>query len=128
MSDYWDSTDQIFFTGGQGFGVTLELRTICLGAETEIIAFLNGGTYPDNISPSAKTELDRVKQIKGEMERESGNTTVKSTTKQRAVKSSGIRARPSNNSQHKPINTRQITPRKKIPHRKTGAKPGISGK
>ncbi|MFC1943751.1 hypothetical protein ACFLWO_04170 [Chloroflexota bacterium] len=39
---YWSDDEQICFVDGKGYGLTPELRPICLGDEQDILNALNG--------------------------------------------------------------------------------------
>ncbi len=105
-ADYWDETGQIFFTGGHGYGITPELVNICLGVESEILAYLNGGSVPDNISESAVEELNRVKELKGEKQNER-TAEIK--------RPSNIRSKPARTFKRRAASLRQPKTRKKLP-------------
>ena len=75
--DYWN--DQVFFTGGYGYGTHLveiaidsegkrsyEARTINLGKEEDILSVLNGAAISDKFTPAQREVLTKIVENKEE--------------------------------------------------------------
>lgn len=59
--DYWSDDGQIFFTAGFAYGLTPELKTICLGSEEDVNQFLNAGDNGDKFTTSQLEVLEQIK-------------------------------------------------------------------
>ncbi len=94
VSSSWDSTGLIFFTGGNGYGLTPELATVSLGKREEVEAFLAGEPAPLGISGLGLACLEKVKKHKEHIE-DGRKQTVKSHSvrKLRSVKIGNKRIR-----------------------------------
>jgi len=73
--DHWDSSGQVFFTGGKGWGITWEstagylgrIINACLGDEDAINEYLYAnGPLPGNINSAAIRCLESIKELIGE--------------------------------------------------------------
>ena len=120
--DYWNDTSRVFFTGNRGWGVTPDLSTVCLGAEFEILAYLKGGTLPKRISQVAIEVLEGIREYKAKGDLENAGTRyvqVKSSRTQRAIRTGGVRVRPTSYIECKPFSTRHLKTRQRLPGSKT---------
>ncbi len=128
--DYWDGTAQVFFTGGRGWGVAPDLSTLCLGAEVEVLAYLDSGTLPKNIDQTVLAVLEKIRElkVKGDLENaRARDVEVKSSRTQRAIRTGGKRARPTAHTEHKPVDTRHLKARKRLSSSKVKfTTPGVS--
>ena len=70
--DSWDDTGQIFFTGNYAWGIAPDLRTLCLGTEFEVQAYLKGGTLPKGIGQVAIETLQELRELKGKESENNG--------------------------------------------------------
>ena len=57
--DYWSECGQIYFHYGQGYGVTAQLQSICLGCEEDIKRYLKTGKH-NSLQPLQEEVLDEV--------------------------------------------------------------------
>lgn len=114
--EYWDDTNQIFFTGGHGYGVSPELDGICLGSESEISDFLSGGELPRHIDLLAQAELIRIKNQKEKNDYERRKNTVKpfSASKLGAIKARSKRAGTIDHAKSGVRHVRQVTAYKRL--------------
>ncbi|MBA7633193.1 hypothetical protein ES703_40755 [subsurface metagenome] len=64
--DYWSEDSQVFFTTGKGYGLTEELKTICLGTEEDILRAFNTGELNPNLSPLQRQLLLRIIEFRRE--------------------------------------------------------------
>lgn len=128
-SEHWDDTEQVFFIGGFGYGVARDLRTVSLGYEAEVMAYLNGnGVFPEKISGTAKQVLIQIRKLKIQMEVENastGNNKVESSHTKRIIRTGGVRTRLTSNAEYKPVNTRHLKKGQRFPGRTS--KPTKSG-
>lgn len=58
--DYWSEDVQIFFHYGKGYGVTENLRTICLGNENDIKKFFETGKLSNELTPIQRQVLAEI--------------------------------------------------------------------
>lgn len=98
--DYWRG--EVFFTGGHGYGVASNGDTVCLGPEKDVLEKIKGGIH------------ERTRHE------------VKPVSTQRVSRQGDKRTRPATGTQYKPVNTRQVKTRKKLPVNKAEyAKPRL---
>ncbi len=104
----WSDCRQIFFEGGEGYGLTATLQTICLGKEDDIKKFFDTGELNNNLKPIQKQVLVEILDYR----KEEGYGT--------AATRAGDMERAGNNgtSRHKPKATRSLAFRKRFPLRK----------
>lgn len=119
--DYWDDTGQIFFTGSKGFGLTSDLATVCLGAESEVLTFLNGGALPREINRAAVEVLEWIKELKiKELLNGQADRTIPATERNYqsgARKVSSKRSRLVLDSRRRPAGARRASGKKELSHR-----------
>jgi hypothetical protein len=65
-TSYWSDCGQIYFTGGNAFGLTAELITICLGEEDVIKKVLEDGQLPDNLNSTQRLALSDIMEYRKE--------------------------------------------------------------
>ncbi len=53
----WSDCGQIFFEGGEGYGLTATLQTICLGKEDDIKKFFEVGELNNELTPIQRQVL-----------------------------------------------------------------------
>jgi len=114
--DSWDG--QGFFTGNRAWGIAPNLKTVCLGSEFEVQAYLKGGTLPRHINQVAIETLKEIKELE-----ERGNlynagtrdNKVESSRTKRPIRTGSIRAGLTTNTQYQPVNTRYIKARQRVP-------------
>jgi len=102
--DYWSQDGQIFFTGGQGFGLKANLETICLGTEADINEVLETGKLTDKFNVSQRVILADILEYR----KEEGIGTRKSNM----VGAVNIRV-----AGHRQEATRSFAPRERLPLR-----------
>jgi len=116
--DYWDSTGQIFFTGGKGYGLSQDLKTVCLGREHDILSYLAGGNMPAETSQVTIELLQKIKELKAKGDLENARSElipVKSTSRKRAIRTRSFRTGPTSHTEYKPVNTRHFKARQRFP-------------
>jgi len=65
--DSWNECGQVFFTGGCGYGLMPDLRSICLGKEEDITRFFDTGELNAGLSPLQRQLLGQIQEYrKGE--------------------------------------------------------------
>ena len=111
----WDSTGQIVFAGGEGFGLTPSLKSIFLGEEDVITEYLAlNGPLPGNIGIEGTECLEWIKSLLGvkQNDRAADNKPIpgKSFRKQ-----TNQRGRIAKNSQHRTCNFVRVKAGKKLP-------------
>ena len=117
--DYWSECGQIFFTGGHGYGLTPQLRTICLGKEEDIKKFLETGELNGKLNPTRKQVLGGILEYR--QEEGIGTTDLRTTSMERAGNNGASR--------RKPKATRLLASRKRLPLRLSRTKnKSLSGK
>lgn len=62
--DRWSDCGQIFFTAGRAFGISSNLRTVYIGTEPEVQAFIQDGKPGNNLTPIQMDALTRIKEYK----------------------------------------------------------------
>jgi hypothetical protein len=110
----WDATNQICFTGGKGFGLTPELKSVCLGDEKSVNQYLNGNSpLPKNISLNAVECLKSVKKMKGDKEND-----IKPIRSSGFIKQRNFGNRFTQSIKHRACDITRATPGQKVPCRK----------
>jgi len=64
--DYWSECGQVFFTYGRGYGLTEDLRTICLGKEADIKKFFETGEMAKELNPLQRQVLTGIADYRKE--------------------------------------------------------------
>ena len=90
--DYWSECGQIFFTGGHGYGLTSQLRTICLGKEEDIKKFLETGELNGKLNPMQKQVLGGILEYR--QEEGIGTTDLRTAGMERAGNNGAARCKP----------------------------------
>ena len=79
--DGWSEDGQIFFHYGEGYGLTEDLHTICLGKKEDIEKFFSTGEINKALSP---TQIEVLTQIKeNRKERGIGESNTRTASLQR---------------------------------------------
>ena len=103
----WDDTGQIFFTGNYVWGITPDLRVLCLGTEFEAQVYLKGGTLPKGIGQVAIETLQEIRELKGKESENNGK-------QPNLTKPGAFRSRATREVKHRTANIRQTPPRKRV--------------
>lgn len=105
--DYWSDYGQIFFHYGKGYGLTPELKTICLGREEDIKKFFDTGELNNQLNLTQRQVLRQVFEYRQEL-KDNGRTVE--------IKRPGnFRSRPTRTFKRRAANTRQAKARKRVP-------------
>jgi hypothetical protein len=100
--EYWSNDGQVFFTGGRGYAVDSELKTVDIGKEADILKAFDTGEIAKDLCPGPAEVLQGIldyrKEIKGYGE--SGDNT-RPTGKYRVSKARLQRAKPSSHARPK---------------------------
>lgn len=64
--DYWSDCGQVFFTGGNGYGLNENLRMVCLGAESDILNFFKTGKLTEDLDPDQRRVLLGIREYRQE--------------------------------------------------------------
>jgi len=64
--DCWSEDGQVFFTDGYGYGLTKDLRTICLGQEEDIKKFFETGEMAKELNPLQRQVLASIAEYRKE--------------------------------------------------------------
>lgn len=72
VNDYWSNCGQIYFTGGYGYGISVNLQTVVLGKESDILKALEDGSITHDLKDIEKATLEQI--IDYRKERGYGNT------------------------------------------------------
>ena len=105
--DYRSECEQVFFHYGKGYGITPELRTICLGKKEDILETLDTGELKDNLTLLQRQTLTGI--IEYRKEQGIGTTDTRAADMERAGNNGASR--------RKPKATRLLTARKRLPLR-----------
>jgi len=100
-SDRWSECEQIYFTGGYGYGLTEDLRNICLGKEKDIKKYFETGEMAKELNPLQRQVLNGISEYR----KEEGIG---------ARKTDMVGASDDGTSRSKPKTVRQSTPRKRL--------------
>ena len=103
----------VHYDGSQAWGIAPDLQTVYLGKETDVKAAVSNEklTYGDPIIDGI-ISLERQLQRKGN---KNGNIETRPVNQQRTIRTRGIRVRPVNNSEYKPVRTGHTKTRQRIP-------------
>ena len=105
--DYWSDDGQICFVDGKGYGLTPELKSICLGDEQDILNALNGGKIKEDLTLLQRQVLTGILEYR--QEEGIGTTDTRTADMERAGDNGASR--------RKPKTTRLFTARKRFPLR-----------
>jgi len=104
----WSDCGQIFFEGGEGYGLTATLQTICLGNENDIKKFFSTGELNNKLKPIQKQVLVEIQEYR--KEEGYGQPDTGGAGMERAANSGAVRG--------KQKTTRSLASRKRFPLRK----------
>ena len=108
--DHWSGDGQIFFTGGYGYGLTEDLRNICLGKEEDIKKFFETGEMAKELNPLQKQVLVDIAEYKKELVSGQSEANIK--------RPSAIRSRPAGTIKCRTANIKPASLTKRIALRK----------
>ena len=108
----WTDCEQVFFTGGKGWGLTDRLQTICLGKEEDIRKFLATGELNPDLRPMQRQVLLEIQNYR--KEEGFGTSGLGKGSMERGGLNGGIRT--------KQVAARQSTAKKRLPLRSTRSK------
>ncbi len=103
----WSDCDQVFFTGGKGWGLTDSLQTICLGKEEDIKKFLETWELNPDLRPVQRQVLLEIQNYKKERLEDGRKPELKG--------SRDVRSRPARTTKRRTARIRQPSARKRIP-------------
>ena len=104
----WSDCGQIFFEGGEGYGLTATLQTICLGKEDDIKKFFSTGEINKELNSTQIQVLTQIQEYrKGEGY---GQSDTGGAGMERAANYGAVRG--------KQKTTRPLASRKRFPLRK----------
>jgi len=102
----WSEDGQIFFVDGYGYGLTKDLRTICLGQEEDINKYFETGEMAKGLSPFQKQVLADITEYRKEL--------VSGQLEANIKRPSAIRSRPAGTIKHRTASIKHSTLRKRI--------------
>ncbi len=105
--DYWSECGQILFHYGKGYGLTKDLRSICLGNETDIKKFFGTSELNNELNPTQRKVLNGILEYR--KEEGIGTTDTRAADMERAGNNG--------TSRRKPKAVRLLTSRKRLPLR-----------
>ena len=109
---YWSECGQICFVDGKGYGLTPELRSICLGEEEDIKKFFDTSELNGKLNPTQRQVLTGILEYR--QEEGIGQSTTGTTGMERAGNNGATR--------RKPKATRLLASRKRLPLRPSRTK------
>jgi len=104
----WSDCGQIFFEGGEGYGLTATLQTICLGKEDDIKKFFSTGELSNKLAPIQRQVLAGILDYR--KEEGYGQSDTGGAGMERAANYGAVRG--------KQKTTRPLASRKRFPLRK----------
>jgi len=104
----WSDCGQVFFEGGDGYGLTATLQTICLGKEDDIKKFFETGELKNELAPIQRQVLAEILDYRKEEGYEQPDTSRAGV--ERAANYGAVRG--------KQKTTRSLASRKRFPLRK----------
>ena len=110
--DHWSECGQVLFCNGKGYGLTPELRTICLGNEDDIKKFLDTGELNNELNPTQRQVLSGILEYR--KEQGIGTTDTRTADMERAGNNRASR--------YKPKATRLFASRERLPLRPSRTK------
>lgn len=126
--EHWDATGQVFFTGGRGYALDGELKTMDIGKESDILKAFDTGEIANDLCPGPAEVLQGILEYQKEIKDngESGDNT-RPTGKYRVSKARLQRAKPTGHARPKLRYVRSSKANKRLPGGLPGqAKPGVS--
>jgi hypothetical protein len=63
-ADRWSDCGQIFYTGGKAYGISSNLRTICIGTQSDIDSFFQHGKAESDLNFIQLDALRRIKETR----------------------------------------------------------------
>ena len=105
--DFWTDDEQVFFTGGVGYGLTPRLQIIPLGNESDILGILKAGKVPDYIDPLQHQVLERIIEYRKGVLTDARKAEIK--------KPGTIRSRSTGDVKRRTATIRQTKARKRLP-------------
>ena len=101
---YWSECEQVFFTGGKGYGLTEQLSSIYLGSEDAVKTALDTGELTGEFTPVQRQILSGIQEYRKELFSEQPN-----------IKRPGaVRSRPSGAVKRRKANLRHYQVRKRV--------------
>ncbi len=64
VPDRWSDCGQIFFTGGKAFGISSNLRTVCIGTQSDVDSFFQHGQAESDLNFIQLDTLKKIKEIR----------------------------------------------------------------
>ena len=109
---YWSECGQICFVDGKGYGLTTELRSICLGEEEDTKKFFDTGEPNGKLNLTQRHVLTGILEYR--LEEGIGQSNARASDMERAGNNGA--------SGYKPKAVRLFTPRKRFPLRPSRTK------
>ena len=94
--DCWSEDEQIFFVGGYDYGLTEDLRTICLGQEEDINKYFETGEMTKELNPLQKQVLAGIAEYRKELVDEQPKSDIKRRNPIRSRPAGTIKCRTAN--------------------------------
>ncbi|MCL0065770.1 hypothetical protein M1N79_02655 [Dehalococcoidia bacterium] len=107
--DSWSDCGQLFFTGGKGYGLTPDGRTICLGNRDNILTAFNTGEPGPGFMPLQRQVLMSIIEYRKEVIQNGRTSEVQ------VKRSSHVRSRASGDVQRRVADTKRPAPGKRLP-------------
>ncbi len=104
---YWSDDGQICFIDGKGYGLTSELKSICLGDEQDILNAMNGGKIKEGLTPLQRQVLVSIMEYRKELNSGKSEANIR--------RPSSIRSKSARTLKRRAANPRQSAPRKRLP-------------
>ncbi|MFC1932653.1 hypothetical protein ACFLXU_03355 [Chloroflexota bacterium] len=104
---YWSDDEQIYFVDGKGYGLTPELKSICLGDEQDILNTLNGGKIKEDLTPLQRQVLVSIMEYRKELNSGKSEANIR--------KPSSIRSKSARTLKRRAASPRQSASRKRVP-------------
>ncbi len=89
---YWSECGQICFVDGWGYGLTPELRSVCLGKEDDIKKFFDTGELNGKVNPTQRQVLMGILEYR--QEEGIGTTDTRTANMERAGDNGASRRKP----------------------------------
>jgi len=91
VPDRWSDCGQIFYTGGKAFGISSNLRTICIGTQSDVDSFFQRGKIDSDLNFIQMDTLKKIKEIRI-LEQRRAKEAQNEPENQHQVKPSGLKA------------------------------------
>jgi len=105
--NYWSDDGQICFVDGKGYGLTPELKSICLGDEQDILNVLNSGKIKEDLTPLQRQILVSIIEYRKELDNGKSEANIR--------RPSSIRSKSARTLKRRAASPRQSAPRKRLP-------------